>query len=200
MNGINPSRIKFTFGKSNVTFQCNGDHIVTYPKKHASPASGRAGGFGGYYEMDRNSPLSSLAYDLIIPKDFEWLKGGKLHGLYFGDGASGGEHPDRGGSIRLMWRRKGEVDIYLYYPGLEKEYGESNLTNIFLQEWLNQIKISYKYPTTNISVNDQLYTLPPRDFKASCSGIFFSTFYGGNDLSWAPSKTQKLEFKNIMIQ
>jgi hypothetical protein len=58
---------------------------------------------------------------------FEWLavmarcrefnKGGKLPGLNGGkQGVSGGHHDDGGFSVRLMWRREGEGEAYIYVP------------------------------------------------------------------------------------
>jgi hypothetical protein len=202
---IDPTQIKYSFGERHVRFTSNGDHSVTYPKGTGAPSAGKDGGFGGYYPFIKPPTYTtvSFSYEVYFPSDFEWNKGGKCHGLYFGSGASGGDHPKQGGSIRVMWRRNGAIDWYFYYPEMEDDYGESNIPGDKFKkgEW-NRICISYTPETQQIWTRANGLSLMSfkRDFKAPCSGVFFSTFFGGSDLSWAAKKEEKIDFRNCIIQ
>lgn len=56
-----------------------------------------------------------LSYDVYIPDKFDFVKGGKLPGVWGGDpGSGGGEWNDDGWSARLMFREKGAVVAYVY--------------------------------------------------------------------------------------
>lgn len=55
----------------------------------------------------------TITYQLYVPEDFDFVKGGKLPGVIWGGGA-GGRSWGKGGSARIMWRRGGLVVGYLY--------------------------------------------------------------------------------------
>lgn len=60
-----------------------------------------------------------LEYSVFFPKDFEFVKGGKLPGIGLGpgdDAATGSDWQDDLGSVRVMWREKGQGIAYLYLP------------------------------------------------------------------------------------
>lgn len=64
-----------------------------------------------------------FGYDVFIPKNFTWKKGGKLPGLCLGRGtgcATGKEWAKDQGSVRVMWRSKspgsGYAILYVYLP------------------------------------------------------------------------------------
>lgn len=66
-------------------------------------------------------PNEHMAYEYAVffEDDFEWVKGGKLPGIAFGRGdetASGGEWKRDAGSMRVMWRERGQAIGYLYLP------------------------------------------------------------------------------------
>jgi hypothetical protein len=63
----------------------------------------------------------TLGFKVFFPKDFEFVKGGKIGlgagwGPVGGASASGGSWLRDGGSFRLMWREGGEVIGYAYLP------------------------------------------------------------------------------------
>ncbi|KAI0692312.1 hypothetical protein C8T65DRAFT_77669 [Cerioporus squamosus] len=65
----------------------------------------------------------ALGYDVLFEDDFEWVKGGKLPGIYGGAGdhaygCTGGRQNDRCKcfNLRLMWREKGLGELYAYLP------------------------------------------------------------------------------------
>jgi hypothetical protein len=63
---------------------------------------------------------ASLEYEVYFPNDFDWVKGGKLPGLAGGDrngrGCGGGVNPEACFSYRVMWRRNGYGEAYIYAP------------------------------------------------------------------------------------
>jgi len=67
-----------------------------------------------------------LRYRVRFSADFPFRKGGKLPGLAGGGSRfTGGRKPDAGGgwSARYMWRRRGELELYLYHPDMPGEWG-----------------------------------------------------------------------------
>lgn len=61
----------------------------------------------------------TLKYDIKMKENYEFVKGGKLPGLFGGaTSCSGGANAADLGcfSTRLMWRRDGDAELYLYAP------------------------------------------------------------------------------------
>lgn len=92
---------------------------VFYPKGSINPARRPQGGSQFYAApLDlRDARSVTFAYSVFFPSDFDWVKGGKLPGLYGGrTGCSGGDAADHCFSTRLMWRAGGAGELYLYAP------------------------------------------------------------------------------------
>jgi len=67
-----------------------------------------------------------LRYDVYVPRDFQFVKGGKLGiGMNIGAG-TGGHEWTNDGSFRLMWRRGGQLVGYLYLPQSIGKYEPEN--------------------------------------------------------------------------
>lgn len=155
-----------------------------------------------------------LTYYVRFAEGFDFVKGGKLPGLFGGTGPSGGNIPDGtdGFSTRLMWRRDGQGEVYAYLPS-SKDYG----TSIGAGAWQFQPGIWYKLEqelklnTPNESdgelrlwVNDQLVIdqqglLLRTVDSLKIDGIFFSTFFGGGDSSWATPQDTYTDFANFSV-
>ncbi|KIY48217.1 polysaccharide lyase family 14 protein [Fistulina hepatica ATCC 64428] len=90
-----------------------------YPAGSIDPARKPKGGVDFYatplpLEDARNV---TLEYSAFFPQDFDWVKAGKLPGLYGGHtGCSGGDAALDCFSTRLMWRQDGHGELYLYAP------------------------------------------------------------------------------------
>lgn len=103
---------------------------VNYPKGTTTPSSiynppGAIGGTGFYAQPIAPILLStaktvSLEYSVYFPPEFDWVRGGKLPGLYGSDGTkagcSGGSTATNCFSARFMWRKLGDGEAYLYTP------------------------------------------------------------------------------------
>jgi hypothetical protein len=66
-----------------------------------------------------------FTYKVWFNEDFEWVKGGKLPGLYGATekseiGCSGGRQRDDCFSTRLMWRKEGAGEVYDYFPNRQQ--------------------------------------------------------------------------------
>ncbi|KLO15741.1 hypothetical protein SCHPADRAFT_248092 [Schizopora paradoxa] len=92
---------------------------VLYPAGSVNPGNDPVGGADFYA-----SPLNldgatsvTLEYSVFFPSGFQWVKGGKLPGLYGGHmTCSGGDDATTCFSTRLMWRQDGAGELYLYAP------------------------------------------------------------------------------------
>jgi len=84
---------------------------ITFPE--GGYASRNGVNLKGYASPPFPSKDITLEYRVYVPDDFDFVKGGKLPGVIWADGA-GGRSWGKGGSARLMWRRGGMIVGYLY--------------------------------------------------------------------------------------
>ena len=91
-----------------------------YPKDSVNPARRPQGGSEFYAKpLDISKAKNvTLEYKVFFPGDFDWVRGGKLPGLYGGHTrCSGGNSALDCFSTRLMWRAGGAGELYLVRPG-----------------------------------------------------------------------------------
>ncbi len=193
---------------------------VRYPEGSASPTVSREkerplGGAGFYANL--NIPPTDalkLSYYVRFSDNFEFVKGGKLPGLFGGNFTSGGEIPDgtNGFSTRLMWRRDGDGEVYAYLP-TSKNHGTSigrgswqfvpGLWHHIEQEVIlnhpdqkdGQIRVWVD--GQQVIEKDKLTFRTTDNLKIE--GIFFSTFFGGGSASWATPKDVYADFANFSV-
>ncbi|KAG2073471.1 hypothetical protein BDR04DRAFT_1229992 [Suillus decipiens] len=92
---------------------------LVYPAYSVNPSSKSPGGAEFYASPLNlsNAKSVTMEYSVYFPADFDWVKGGKLPGLYGGHtGCSGGAAAEDCFSTRLMWRQGGAGELYLYAP------------------------------------------------------------------------------------
>ncbi|KJA21033.1 polysaccharide lyase family 14 protein [Hypholoma sublateritium FD-334 SS-4] len=92
---------------------------ILYPAGTIDPAQSPVGGADFYAApLDIDGATSvTLSYSVFVPADFDWVRGGKMPGLYGGHtGCSGGNSAIDCFSTRLMWRAGGAGELYLYAP------------------------------------------------------------------------------------
>ncbi|KAG6907515.1 hypothetical protein DXG01_008604 [Tephrocybe rancida] len=106
--------------KSLAAWDDNGSVIqLYYPTGSVNPAQRPVGGAQFYASpLDlTNARRVTLEYSVFFPDDFNWVLGGKMPGLYGGHaGCSGGNAALDCWSTRLMWRKEGKGEMYLYAP------------------------------------------------------------------------------------
>ncbi len=198
-----------TFGSQVATIS-GGVLVVDYPAGSSAPSAGAPYGgaqicipFAGGSRSD-----ATLSYSVRFPVGFEFVKGGKLPGLYGGaEPFSGGGHNASGWSMRLMWRAGGAAEVYGYISttsGYGDDWGRGNFTFQADGQWhtltehihLNTPGRSDGYVTLAYDgvVRIQQSALAITVNGTPIGGLFFSTFYGGHDASWAPSAPMHIDF------
>jgi hypothetical protein len=166
---------------------------IAYPKGSASRrADGEDGGMQAYLPLpDAPRDELYLQYFVRFQPDFDFVRGGKLPGLYGGTVTGGQVIPDgtNGFSTRYMWRGGGDGEVYAYLPTSE-DHGTSLGRGCWFfaaNQWVGieqRVQRGLTYRTT-----DQL----------KIDGLFFSTFFGGGDESWASPVDQYADFASFTI-
>lgn len=173
-------------------------------------------GGAAFYASVGRSKVSCLHYRVRFPEDFDFNKGGKLPGLYAGEAPSGGEKVSgkEGWSIRLMWREDGEGELYEYVYNKKGKFGLSAGRGIFSfprGRWVDiDLEVALNDPGERngrallwidgravIEQDDIVYTT--EDEGPLEGGLMFSTFFGGDDESWASPKDQHVDFADFRL-
>jgi hypothetical protein len=161
------------------------------------------------------SDAATLRYRLRFAPGFEFVRGGKLPGLFGGSGNSGGRIPtgSDGFSLRLMWREQGRGEVYAYLPD-SRVHGSSLLAGALRFEpgrWHEVVQAVALNSPGRADGRLALWqdgrpagALSDLTFRATDSlrldGIFFEVFHGGNDDSWAPQRDSHIDFAEFSVQ
>ncbi|HSI63143.1 MAG TPA: hypothetical protein VLE43_08485, partial [Candidatus Saccharimonadia bacterium] len=155
-------------------------------------------------------------------KDFDWVKGGKLPGLCGGpDNVSGGRPATgtNGFSARLMWRRDGRGEAYLYHKNQPENYGDSvpfPADFRFPTDTPVHVRLGVTMNTPGkrngsvrvwIALGDEKekFMVERTDLEwrtvdtFGVDSLYFETFHGGSDVSWAPKKACWAEFEGMAV-
>ncbi|HEX4225642.1 MAG TPA: cellulose binding domain-containing protein [Pseudonocardiaceae bacterium] len=197
---------------------------VTYPAKSGPPScfksvKGCVLGGGQFYQdlttngqtALHNSSTIDLKYYYNFPVGFDFggQTAGKMPGLYGGIPGceSGGQRCSNGWSTRYMWRGgsktapKGEL---YFYGGSGSGYGD----DLCLGKWTfpadgkwHSIEQLVNITTGQITIwsDGQSVCTTKQTLASAVSGVFFSTFHGGHDLSWSPTTTTTSEFADFTL-
>jgi hypothetical protein len=213
-------------GESQASFIDTTSIRVTYPE--GSFKSPRVGGFQFKSAPTEESDEMLLRYSIYVPPDFDFVKGGKLPGLYGGEALSGGNKTGvgiTGITLRLVFRERGELEVYAYAPiskddaisdledtVVNTEYGTSLMrgkTNLE-RGMTNTIQLRVKLGDPNeensvirLVVNGDTHEL--RNVKLRLvdtlllTGVYFSTFFGGSTSDYSTPVEQSLVFSDFRI-
>ena len=151
--------------------------------------------------------------------------GGKLPGLYGGNPqCSGGRDTENCFSTRYMWREDGHGELYMYFPqsnyhqkdvSIERHgtYGAGIRTSAFqfkkgnwntLKQRVHLNDVGHTNGFIQVDFNGhKLFTLHSVQLRKHSSvkimGLFFSTFFGGHDSSWASQTDTYTLYRNFRI-
>ncbi len=162
------------------------------------------------------SAPTTLQYYVRPQPGFQSIRGGKLPGLYGGDTtvASGGHDPNgtNGWSARLMWRNDNNGEVYAYLDDTDGYGIQLGCGNWTWQpgKWTKvQETVSLNTPgksNGNITVYiNGVLALEAVGLKfrtvssLQINGLFFSTFFGGHDKTWATPQAQHTDFAGFAM-
>ena len=151
---------------------------------------------------------ATLAFDVKFEADFQWVKGGKLHGLGPQRPVTGGKkvNPDAW-SARMMWGRDARLGTYLYHQSKNNKYGTGNQAKspVFKKDRWHRVVLQVRVNDPGkangaarvfvdgkpVVTTDQVQFRDDPGDKALIHHFMFSTFHGGNTKSWAPVDKDK---------
>lgn len=190
---------------------------ILYPSGAVGP---RVGGAQWMAELSPNDHYT-LEYRVRFGDDFDWVRGGKLPGLAGGSAPSGGHFDQDGFTSRFMWRPHGRFVLYLYWAGQASarnptgaQYAEDLETGVTLErgrEYVLRQRVQLNTPgkadgRVQVWVDGEpvldrgelvFRTDPTKRWQIDA--VFFSTFHGGNDPSWAPSRDVTVQFDEFRV-
>ncbi len=167
-----------------------------------------------------------LSYWLRFSENFDCRRGGKLPGLIGGhlqdrinSTVTGGHRPsgDDGWSARIMWRADCHLVQYIYHKNQPSNYGQDFSwkkngvkVKIILGQWhqvttrivMNQVGLKNGIVQSWL---DGDLVLEQRDLEfrtistLGIDALYFSTFFGGDDQSWAPVRDSFADFDDFTI-
>jgi hypothetical protein len=166
--------------------------------------------------------VADLGYEARFGEGFEFVKGGKLPGLCGGpENVSGGRPSDgrNGFSVRLMWRRDGRGEAYVYHKHQKGDYGDSfafpdtfrfpvgETFGVRIRVGMNRpgerdgllrvwIRLPGQEPELLVDRNDMEW----RDNATyGVDSLYFEVFHGGGDRSWAPERACWVDFSDLRV-
>ncbi|MGP9767029.1 polysaccharide lyase [Halomonas sp. AOP13-D3-9] len=182
---------------------------VHYPAGSSSPGDEPLGGAGFYSDPSllQGTDRACLSYKVRFPSDFDFVKGGKLPGLYGGEAPSGGDSVDgeNGFSMRLMWREQGEGELYPYVVGFEGKSVGRGLWRYPVGQWVTlEQEVVLNDPKQENGIArvwvDGEPVLEQRNIvfrttpEITINGLMFSTFFGGTGEGWRTPRDQFVDF------
>jgi hypothetical protein len=196
---------------------------VHYPAGSSSSSYAREGHPLGGLEFKANLPGNGtarsvgLSYWLRFDRNFQWVRGGKLPGLCGGRCPSGGAvvTGDGGWSVRTMWRAGGSAEAYAYILparayGTELGLGTWTFTTGQWHRIAEELTLNSGSDGNGVLRvwYDAELTSPPTfeakglTFRHDATGattLFFSTFFGGHDASWATPVDTFIDFAEFVV-
>ncbi|KAK0186005.1 hypothetical protein F5146DRAFT_936704 [Armillaria mellea] len=201
---------------------------VLYPAGSINPANEDRpqGGVQFYAEpLDiKQARNVTLTFSVHFPEDFDFVLAGKLPGLYGGHGGcSGGVSATDCFSTRMMWRKDGEGELYLYAPKdkqtaalcndpqstCDVAYGFSIGRGSFVWARGDWTTISQTVVLNTPGRTDGCFTLDVNGIRViDRSDVFYrdvagqpkTTFFGGHEDKYATPRDQYTWFKDFAIR
>jgi len=157
---------------------------------------------------------ATLSFDVKFHSRFEWVKGGKMHGLGGGSRTTGCNDitPD-GWSVRMVWRQNGRPELYVYHQDRENRCGDSKEAdfNFSVGKWYRiDMYIEMNSAADAADGLAELYINGIRyvrydelrltgNMDVLIDSFMFSSFYGGGDTTWSPSKDTYVYYDNFQV-
>ncbi len=192
---------------------------VRYPQDSSSPSDADKadvprGGLGFYTREAelRATDRACLKYHVRFEPGFDFVRGGKLPGLYGGDAPSGGDEVTgkNGFSMRFMWREDGQGELYEYVVDDEGASIGRGWWTFPTGRWVSlEQEIVLNAPGKADGLArvwvDGKPVLEQRNIEYRTSedvaidGLMFSSFFGGTGQSWRSPRDQSVDFAAFRI-
>jgi len=208
-NGLNEGRVTVVDEDSNKFLR------MTYPAGQFGPT---AGGVQFLVPFGQTYQELYFSYRVRFKAGFDFVKGGKLPGLVGGSSPTGCSPKKDGFSARNMWRTGGALVQYVYWPNQPETCGDDlkymdGATQKFFPtgQWVtveHRVKMNTAGTSNGVFqawVNGVLYFEDNarlwRDTGATygIDTLYFSSFFGGGDPSWAPAVAQVADFDDLIV-
>ena len=185
---------------------------VKYPRgSHGGPE----GGAGWRYPMagvPKDNLEAEVSYRLMFEEGFAFVKGGKLPGLCGGKKTITGGDPvngKEGWSARVMWRKDGRGQAYVYHMNQPGKYGDefdfpADFRFLPGVEYAIRLRVIMNDPGRRngvlkvyagpVSGGEPALLVDKADMEwraireVGVDSILFNTFHGGSDATWAPDR------------
>jgi hypothetical protein len=202
------SGAQYQFGALNLSPGLTGLRAI-YPKGSYDPAAARNAGAplgGAQFRTAFNgmglasSSEVGLRFQVLLQDNFQFVRGGKLPGLYGGTANTGGRVPTGydGFSVRFVWQAQGDGALSAYLPTSGKwgtvlglghwrfvpgrstdltlylKMNTPGVANGVIAAWADDVMVVY--------ASDVLFR---NTSELTVDGFFFSTFFGGSTPDWA---------------
>lgn len=187
---------------------------VTYPALQFGPGNG-----GVQFKVTLGSHEELFfSYRVRFGAGFEFVKGGKLPGLVGGTAPTGCSPDPDGFSARNMWRSGGAVVQYVYYPtqpnscGDDLGYMRGGSAALFVPGTWHTVEHRIAMNTPGVAdgvieawldgelvLRDTARLWRNAGATFAIDTLYFSTFFGGSDSTWAPSTPQTVDFDDLIV-
>jgi hypothetical protein len=156
--------------------------------------------------LDDRALKAELKFSVKFCDNFDFVKGGKLHGLGPLKPVAGGNKvkPEQW-SARLMFGKNGRLKTYVYHQGMAKKFGSAKVAKNFKftpgQYYSISMLVQLNNPVSQangsvvVSVDGkEMIEHKGIQFRAVNSKaseiqtLMFNTFHGGQNPDWAPKK------------
>ena len=165
---------------------------------------------------------AELSYTVRFNEDFDFVKGGKLPGFCGGPENVSGGRPSNGTngfSARLMWRADGRGEAYIYHKNQPEKYGQSyafpeDFRFVTGKPIQVRLAVTMNTPAKRDGTLRVWITQPGQserlvvqqtdmEWRNTASygvdSLYFESFHGGNDSSWAPTRACWAEFGQLKV-
>ena len=165
------------------------------------------------YPLGKQLRAAQLQFHVRFDHDFQFVAGGKLHGLGPKKPITGGKErrPD-GWSTRCMFKEDGRIATYVYDQVKEHKWGigikstdpvfkKGTWHHVMYNIYLNDAgkengRMSVSIDGKEILDQQGLHIRGSDDKETLIQTFLFSTFHGGNQAKWAP-KNEDGSFKTV---
>ncbi|MCO1333307.1 polysaccharide lyase [Microbulbifer sp. OS29] len=168
-------------------------------------------------QLSRSVAEATLSYDVKFDHDFEFVYGGKLHGLGGGGQASGCLPVDpKSWSVRVIFGVEGSVSLYAYHQDRVERCGDGyrgdSSFKFELDTWYRvELFVKLNSDSNNADGYIELFINGAKvveksglrltgDNRVAINKFKFNTFHGGSSTLWSPTKNVYAYFDNISVR